>query len=591
MVSVAEEVDGSSGSSAAIDCSPVAVTELRGNNLIRTATVTASVFAPRTEDMNSGFLMPNESGNSGLTIVDDVTATDPAQDLTHLAPEAGDTYIPLDLDNLPSFDGLDMDDLLHDIDLMNASASQSSPSDCQGSSLDDVCALDDSSPHATNSLFNSLDFPRHKFEDGITGDSDSGISSISASPSDHRQDSIDKLPTGDISTLGTTTTDRVSPLNNDPFLSFTGNPCLDTGRSSPATLRTALPSLDPFHGSPATLYDPPDHCRGLPLSDDKESSVWDSPPSSSSSSFGTSDLDLCADLNDDARREENSARAGAGNEDFPLLNDDESIWESFVRSSLTDIMSPDGLLSENRAESTSTISYMKPPPPPLPLTSNLAMLLQQTLPLVKPQPAKKISTKPLVAGSSVSKLFSDHAFTKSSGSLPNIVVQNGLRSVRLTAPAITLTDGQFCGNHFILSGGKLTTSSGEGLPANSHIIINYDDLTKKSKGITSIKTLQIQGKVISGQNHSVIIAQNLKRSVNEPPSPAVKKFRDSTTGLFSSSVCSMFFIISLFTISEPTPVKGNSVLMNLLVNGEDVNNGYSRSNNAFNLGKCYSGPR
>lgn len=528
VVPVVVAVDAASTVSVAVDPPPVSVTESR-SNLIRTATVTTSVFAPRTEDMNSGFLMPDEAGNAGLTIVDDVTATDPAQDLTHLAPEAGDTYIPLDLDNLPSFDGLDMDDLLHDIDLMNASTSQSSPSDCQGSPLDDVSPLDEAFPHATNSLFNSLDFPRHKFEDGITGDSDSGISSMSASPSDHRQDSIDKLPAGDISTLGSTTTDRVSPLNNDPFLSFTGNPCLDTGRSSPATLRTAPSSLDPFHGSAATLYEPPDHHRGLPLNDDKESSVWDSPPSSSSSSFGAGDLDLCADLNDDARREEKS-RAGAGSEDFPLLNDDESIWESFVRSSLSDIMSPDGLLPENRTESTSTVSSMKPPPPPLPLTSNLAMLLQQTLPQVKSQPAKKISTKPLVAGTNVSKLFSDHGFNKSNGSLPNIVVQNGLRSVRLTAPAITLSDGQLCGNHFILSGGKLTTSSGEGLPANSHIIINYDDLTKKSKGITSIKTLQIQGKVISSQNHSVIIAQNLKRSVNEPPSPAVKKFRDSTTG-------------------------------------------------------------
>lgn len=484
----------------------VSVKEPR-HNLIRSATVTTSVFAPRTEDMNSGFLMPDER-NTGLTIVD-VTATDPAQDLTHLAPEAGDSYIPLDLDNLPSFDGLDMEDLLLDIDLMNASTSpQSSPSDCQGgSSLDDGSMLDDVFPSASNPLFSSLDFPRRKFEDGIAGDSDSGISSGSGSPSDPHQDPVDKLPNS--VTLGSST-DRVSPLNNDPFL-FTGNPSLDVGRSSPSTFRSA-PSTSVDDSGAGTLY------GSDRRTEDKESSVWDSPPSSSSSSFGTSDLDLCADLND--AHGETSRTEG---EDFPLLNY-ESIWESFVRSNLSDIMSPDGLLPENRTETPNLVNSMKPPPPPLPLTSNLAMLLQQTLPQVKSSPAKRSTTKSAMTGSSVTKFISDHAFNKSNGALPNIIVQNGLRSVRLTAPAITLSDGQLCGNHFILSGGKLTTSTGEGIPTNSHIIINYDDLTKKSKGITSIKTLQIQGKVIS-------FPQNLKRPVNELPSPAVKKFRDSTTGM------------------------------------------------------------
>lgn len=523
---VNEEVNAGSIEPPSIGCPSVAVnsvTEPR-QNLIRSATVTTSVFAPRTEDMNSGFLMPNER-NTGLTIVDDVTATDPAQDLTHLAPEAGDSYIPLDLDNLPSFDGLDMDDLLHDIDLMNASTSpKSSSSDCQGgSSLDDGSLLDEVFPSASNSLFNSLDFPRRKFEDGIAGDSDSGISSGYGSPSDHRQDPVDKLPNN--VTLGSST-DRVSPLNNDPFL-YTGNLSLDVGRTSPSTFRTA-PSTLVDDTSATTLY------GSDRRTEKEESSVWDSPPSSSSSSFGTSDLDLCADLNDAAHHGETSRTEG---EDFPLLND-ESIWESFVRSNLSDIMSPDGLLPENRTETSNLVTSMKPPPPPLPLTSNLAMLLQQTLPQVKSQAPKRATTKSAITGSSVTKFLSDHAFMNksSNGALPNIVVQNGLRSVRLTAPAITFSDGQLCGNHFILSGGKLTASStGEGIPTNSHIIINYDDLSKKSKGITSIKTLQIQGKVISSQNHSVVFAQNLKRSVNEPPSPAIKKFRDSTTGKFISS--------------------------------------------------------
>ncbi|XP_012535066.1 protein similar isoform X2 [Monomorium pharaonis] len=55
----------------------------------RPQTATASIFAPRTEDMNKGFLTFSED-QPGLTML-----KDEPDDLTHLAPTAGDVCVPL----------------------------------------------------------------------------------------------------------------------------------------------------------------------------------------------------------------------------------------------------------------------------------------------------------------------------------------------------------------------------------------------------------------------------------------------------------------------------------------------------------------
>ncbi|CAN8031366.1 unnamed protein product [Ixodes persulcatus] len=60
------------------------------------ASSTAKIFAPRTADMNKGFLMFADD-DSGLTVLKE--DSDP-EDLTHLAPQAGDDSIPLE--ELPS---------------------------------------------------------------------------------------------------------------------------------------------------------------------------------------------------------------------------------------------------------------------------------------------------------------------------------------------------------------------------------------------------------------------------------------------------------------------------------------------------------
>ncbi|XP_012275539.1 hypoxia-inducible factor 1-alpha isoform X2 [Orussus abietinus] len=53
-------------------------------------TATATIFAPRTEDMNKGFLTFSED-QPGLTML-----KDEPEDLTHLAPTAGDVCVPLE---------------------------------------------------------------------------------------------------------------------------------------------------------------------------------------------------------------------------------------------------------------------------------------------------------------------------------------------------------------------------------------------------------------------------------------------------------------------------------------------------------------
>jgi len=64
---------------------------------VRPQLATAKIFAPRTQDMNTGFLMFSDN-ETGLTML-----KDEPEDLTHLAPTAGDVCVPLDIPNLDMF--------------------------------------------------------------------------------------------------------------------------------------------------------------------------------------------------------------------------------------------------------------------------------------------------------------------------------------------------------------------------------------------------------------------------------------------------------------------------------------------------------
>lgn len=62
----------------------------------RPTTATSKIFAPKTKDMNKGFLMYSDD-ESGLTMLKDEPEP---EDLTHLAPTAGDVCIPLNSGHL-----------------------------------------------------------------------------------------------------------------------------------------------------------------------------------------------------------------------------------------------------------------------------------------------------------------------------------------------------------------------------------------------------------------------------------------------------------------------------------------------------------
>ncbi|XP_059058214.1 hypoxia-inducible factor 1-alpha-like [Achroia grisella] len=113
--------------------------------------VTELIFAPRKKEMNKGFLM--FSSDEGLTML-----KDEPEDLTHLAPTAGDTCIPLENssflfdefilnDNYCSLLGEDLanaspDSLTTDSLVLSSPESQETESSCEQSSLLTELSLD-----------------------------------------------------------------------------------------------------------------------------------------------------------------------------------------------------------------------------------------------------------------------------------------------------------------------------------------------------------------------------------------------------------------------------------------------------------------
>ncbi|KAK6635910.1 hypothetical protein RUM44_001164 [Polyplax serrata] len=84
--------------------SPVPEASKPVTRTLRPQLATSTIFAPRTEDMNKGFLMFSDD-EPGLTML-----KDEPEDLTHLAPTAGDACVPLDLPQLSDM----FDDFLND---------------------------------------------------------------------------------------------------------------------------------------------------------------------------------------------------------------------------------------------------------------------------------------------------------------------------------------------------------------------------------------------------------------------------------------------------------------------------------------------
>lgn len=126
-----------------------------GETLPTPATVT--IFAPRTADMNPGFLMPiGDENNCGLTVLPDIEACNPKQDLTHLAPQAGDYCVPLEVAPLPIFDGVSMDELLKEMGLVGNSVNDNENRDSETTLLNGEGKLSKNNTSIITSSTNSI---------------------------------------------------------------------------------------------------------------------------------------------------------------------------------------------------------------------------------------------------------------------------------------------------------------------------------------------------------------------------------------------------------------------------------------------------
>ena len=381
------------------------------------------------------------------------------------------------------------------------------------------------------------------------------------------------------------------------------------------------------------------------------SSVWDSPASSSDnfSCFNTDSLENIYSnpvnivANNGMNRESScttTTTTGSivnikheleDSDDFPLLNDD-SLWDSFIDSNLPDItsnmMMMGDVFSDNSSSfvsplmtsstlstpgmnsisgKNSTSDHLLPssmickPSPTLPLTSSLAMLLQQKTPVAQASTRKLLTTTSgMINLTNKSTVDSAVKHTvKGSNSNPtthNIVVQNGSRqtthALRL-GPGITLTFAPNNGQQGVKQHLVLTTSSSSSSGSNNTSLIPLARKIVRLNGIRHNVTAASGTAFIKNGSLTVSPGITTTTSTTTSSSSSAQSQGNSSNNIMTSNTCtspakpsktnhiimndtSHSSYSSPSSLSGPTPVKGNSVLMNLLVNGEDVSNGYSK---------------
>ncbi|RWS15601.1 hypoxia-inducible factor 1-alpha-like protein, partial [Dinothrombium tinctorium] len=497
---------------------------------------TATIFAPRTDDMNSGFLVFT---NDKATVLTDDDLIDPEQDLTHLAPLAGDSCdIPLDISNLPPLDGL-MDDLLKAMGLANCNNALDVASDknmvLNESEIEanDTFSLDCFTPNDSKLM---PYIPPAVVEEEIQFSCDD-----ECGENDTRQEAIDSLNAQNNGVLqkdnslfnrntseecGTsrmncnevindacnTVTEKIESsgdlLSNDPFLSFSNSGVLENFQTQISASKS--PNIYIANTGSDVL------CSNT-------SSVWDSPPPSSNNSTLTNDLDICTSLEDELDSHTPQMPLG---DDFSLLSDD-SMWDSFINSSMNinDLMNSDDFLptkSNNSDLIGNIVSNGKGPAPTLPLNSNLAMLLQGPSPVVSNASSEKIANL-------------------------NSKNSNGVI-------------------YDVDRGGKLNSVS----PMASQNI-NYANVVFDVGDKKTVTVVQNRGSM-KRPYPSTALATN--KRINITPSTNSATVNYANSGKRFKVVTTSTPTVTAQKL-QPT-VSANSVLMNLLVNGEDVNNGYTK---------------
>jgi hypothetical protein len=499
--------------------------------------------------MSSGFLMLTGDDKSPLTIIhDSVIETDPAHDLTHLAPEVGDSDFPLDLDNIP-FDGFDMDELLE----LSARSDAAVVTACESRPLASATSTPDSLTPSSAGISDSA------FGGSA---SEAGSSPFSFDSRCSPADDFGHRHLRDVMSGGSANCSPFS-LESDSSDQFRHQEDDRNAGSSDGAFPFSLESLvsdvvvsSPGEEDPDIMMMP--FCRS--------SSIGDSPPSSSRSFDCDSDLDLYSNCNTD----------------LGLFTDD-TFLDSLLTSNLPDVISgnaADDLISslhhcnESTTAAANSGSQMNSHinsssgnnrdfflpslnnsklPPPLPLTSSLATLLQQ-----------KTIMSPGVKTSS--KNSTNHAIRANNNSSSSISASSSGGSTSKTS-----AKGTGHGNSSHATNSHILVQNGHHFTIYKILAATQSSSSSSSSGTTSVggsgvaaSPASITSAMDVGTSHKGV-AKRFLTGVSSQLPPNKRIHIDS--GSFSSSSVRQ----------HPKPVNGNSVLMNLLVNGEDVRNGYTSS--------------
>ncbi|XP_067119502.1 hypoxia-inducible factor 1-alpha-like [Centruroides vittatus] len=466
---------------------------------------TKSIFAPRTADMNKGFLTFIDD-KSGLTVL-----KDEPEDLTHLAPQAGDVCIPLDMSTLTP-------DMLNDVLFSEAYG------DCKltpdyGLLSDDPCF-------------------------SVGSNNSSNLS---------------------------------SPLTNDPFLSYR-----EDSLSSPDSCGTSSDLSLSKSGSITDLQSSKSNTPDLPSLEspvDRFANLDLKLDSSAIISSGKNDLSLGDDFDMHMR----GTYMSMSSDDFPLLSPSNSVmWgpqdspsSSPIRHSLnhSPIRMEDSHLLSNSLPSTIA-------------KSSLAALLQSDVRKERTNHSVSEKQKYNEKNNRWHQVSSD----KGGGKPGNKNNNNNYLPVR----------------RGFESGGRIVVlddrSNRKDLPVNRHYNKN-SDAGRQQNGVTtngdslhsrSIKSLSMTSqKSVNGTSklptHGTGIATGpieQKQPFPSPPDPPPKRSNCNLSGP-PDSPKRMRIESGLFRPGGQITLK-DSVLLNLLINGEDASNGYHCSSNRYEIKSSFS---
>jgi hypothetical protein len=665
--------------------------------------------------------------------------------------------LPLDLDSLPVFEGVDMDDLLRDIGILTPrnKTNVNGKRSLDDLSLDSSClqtsnvianitgSTDDSASFvqssSTNTAFKqqqmSIDPSIKVFHSSVMSSSSGKLTPLSSSdlPIKRRRDGNQILEDkgtrvsihnsnglsseiiseedfnvgkSDLSPPVSDTEENVGRMtpdngnNSDSGMGSTGKieALFDSSSNSSSNMGDIYSLIQEestsqeagkttFRESP--ILDDEDvmmssSCVGQSYHNNRavDSSVWDSPPSTSDTTFSCFNTDSLENIyssqvnnnhhslmNHGINRDNTSCGISCSNNlnmihsnqtnsrnnnsngnnnqtrdlidpDFPFLSDD-SLWDSFIDSSLPDIgsnmmMGDQDVFCDNSSSFVSplmTSSSLNPgmnsisgknscsdhpllpssmickPPPTLPLTSNLAMLLQEkTSPPTTPVAVTKklLTTIPLASttthnqATNINTVAVKNAVkgTNSTSHLTahNLLVQNasrqGTHAVRLSN-GLTLTFAPTSGSlgnkqHFVLTTTSTSSTNTTNLIPFAKKIVRVNGIRQTTASGT---TAFIKSGSLTVSPASSCLTSNTTSSTAQGKSTASLSSMSSTLSTTSTNQNTMskdktassscLIPSSDSCLAAPLPVKGNSVLMNLLVNGEDVTNGYSKVKSSF----------